>query len=377
LISPTEILACQHFQTFKEIFKTLNLNVGLLTASKSLVYNTQDRKPSSLTKNKLLKSIAIGEIDLVIGTHAIIQEKVNFQDLALVVIDEQHRFGVLQRKSLREKAGLNGAMPHLLSMTATPIPRTLALTIYGDLDLSIINELPPGRKKPITKLVAPENRIKAYEFILEKIKEGRQVFVICPLIDESDKLGVKAVSQEYKKLTEEIFPQLKIGLLHGRLKPKEKDEVMSSFAKGDLDILTATSLVEVGVNVPNASLILIESAERFGLASLHQLRGRVNRSAHQAYCLLFTESQNAKTAERLKVLVDCFDGFKLAEEDLKQRGFGNLLGSRQSGFFSQLKLASLADVKLIEETKKAALELADWDKNIFKKIEPLTDFHPE
>ena len=342
-----------------------------------MVYNTQDQEPSSLTKNKLLKSIAIGEIDLVIGTHAIIQEKVNFQDLALVVIDEQHRFGVLQRKSLREKAGLNGAMPHLLSMTATPIPRTLALTIYGDLDLSIINELPPGRKKPITKLVAPENRIKAYEFILEKIKEGRQVFVICPLIDESDKLGVKAVSQEYKKLTEEIFPQLKIGLLHGRLKPKEKDEVMSSFAKGDLDILTATSLVEVGVNVPNASLILIESAERFGLASLHQLRGRVNRSAHQAYCLLFTESQNAKTAERLKVLVDCFDGFKLAEEDLKQRGFGNLLGSRQSGFFSQLKIASLADAELIEETKKAALELADLDNNIFKKIELPTDFHPE
>lgn len=377
LLAPTEILALQHFQTFKEVFKTLNLNVGLLTASKSLVYNTKDQNFSKLSKAKMLKSTSIGEIDLLIGTHAILSQNLAFQDLALAVIDEQHRFGVAQRKALRGKAGLNGAMPHVLSMTATPIPRTLALTVYGDLELSVISELPPERKKPVTRLVAPQNREKAYEFVLQKIKEGRQAYVICPLIAESDRLGVKAVTVEAEKLKNEIFPQLSIGLLHGKLKPKEKEKAMVDFYNGKTDIMAATSLVEVGVNVPNASVVLIESAERFGLAQLHQLRGRVNRAHYQSYCLLFSETNSEKSLKRLETLVNCFDGFKLAEEDLKERGFGNLLGQEQSGFFSVLKIASLADVKLIEETKKAALELARINQNIFDKIEKPLDFNPE
>ena len=381
---PTEILASQHFLSLKEILKPLDLNVAILTAKKSGVFNTGDEAPSAITKAKLLKSMTLGEIQVVVGTHALIQEKVAFGNLGLVVIDEQHRFGVEQRKAMREKssparpersrgAGNPKTTPHLLSMTATPIPRTLALTLYGDLDLSVLDELPPNRKKPITQLVAPTGREKAYEFILGKVKEGRQIFVVCPLIEESDKLGVKAATEEYQKLSEEIFPQLAIGLLHGRMNIKQKEKVMNDFTSGKIDILAATPVVEVGVNVPNASVILIESAERFGLAQLHQLRGRVNRAHHQSYCFIFTENNSA----RLKLLVDCFDGFKLAEEDLRARGSGNLTGNEQSGFFWQLRIASLSDVKLIEETKKASQELVENYPETLKQLDLTNNIHPE
>jgi len=377
LLAPTEILANQHFESIKELLKPADLNVALLTRTKKLVYNTGDQTASKLSKDKLVKAIKSGEIKLVIGTHAILQETVEFDNLSLVVIDEQHRFGVKQRQTLREKSGNPQTTPHLLSMTATPIPRTLALTIYGDLNLSIIDELPPGRKKPITKLVEPDKRNRAYEFILEKIKEGRQAFVICPLIEESDKLGVKSATEEHQRLSETIFPQLKVGLLHGKLKPAEKEEVMAEFKKGNINILVATSVVEVGVNVPNASLMIIESAQRFGLSQLHQFRGRVNRSNHQAYCLLFTDKASEKSQGRLETLVSCFDGFKLAEEDLKQRGIGNLSGSQQSGWFNQFKIAKLTDIKILEQAKKASLEIADNFPEILKKIAAETSFHPE
>ncbi len=376
LLAPTEILAYQHFLALKEILRPINLNVALLTRSKGEVFNTADQKPSTLSKAKLLKTIANGEIQLIIGTQALLEDKVVFNNLGLVVIDEQHRFGVEQRQKLREKSGDPATTPHFLSMTATPIPRTLALTWYGDLDLSVLDELPPDRKKPITVLFGPAKRNQAYEFILEKIKAGRQCFIICPLIEESDKLGVKAATEEYQKLVEEIFPQLKIGLLHGRLKAKNKDKVMADFANGSTDILVATSVVEVGVNVPNAAVMIIESAERFGLAQLHQFRGRVNRSSHQSHCLLFTNSNSEKSLNRLNTLVNCYDGFKLAEEDLKQRGAGNLTGSQQSGWW-QFKLASFADSKLLEETKKAADLIASDYPEILERLKNRTVIHPE
>ena len=390
LLAPTEILASQHFDSLKKILKSININIALLTRVKHEVLNTADKGVTSISKTKLIRSINNGEIQLTIGTHTLIQETVNFKKLGLVIIDEQHRFGVEQRKILRNKSGNPKTTPHLLSMTATPIPRTLALTVYGDLNLSIIDELPPGRKKPITKLVEQKNRNQAYDFIYKQINQGRQAFVICPLIDESDplrqsvseasKLGIKAVTEEYKKLSKDIFPELKIGLLHGKLKPKEKDEIMQKFANNTIQILVSTSVVEVGVNIPNANVMIIESAERFGLSQLHQFRGRVNRSLHQSYCFLFSENNLAKTSTRLKALVDCFDGFKLAEIDLTQRGSGSLFGTKQSGFFSDLKIASLTDVKLIEETKKALNQIIKNDpqlKNFSKIKQILTNIHPE
>ena len=312
-----------------------------------------------------------------VGTHALLQENVVFKNLGMAIIDEQHRFGVEQRKTLRDKSGNPKTAPHLLSMTATPIPRTLALTVYGNLDISVINELPPNRKRPITKLVNSNNRARAYDFIRQQIKAGRQAFVICPLIEESDKLGVKAVTAEHQKLDKEIFPELKVGLLHGRLKPKAKEEVMSKFAQGHLDILVATAVIEVGVNVPNANVMIIESAERFGLSQLHQFRGRIQRSSYQPYCFLFTESDAEKILTRLKIVIDCYDGFKLAEEDLKLRGFGDLSGTQQTGFYSNLKIAKLTDVKLIEETKKAATEIISGFPHILDRIKLNTIIHPE
>ncbi|MBU1131236.1 ATP-dependent DNA helicase RecG [Patescibacteria group bacterium] len=377
VLAPTEILASQHFQSFRELLKPVECCLALLTSGKQMIINTTDEEPEKISKAKLLKLIAAGEIDLVIGTHALIQEKVEFKNLGLVIIDEQHRFGVDQRKAIREKSGDAATTPHLLSMTATPIPRTLALTIYGNLDLSIIDELPPGRKKPETKLVEPQQRKQAYDFIKNQIKQGRQGLVICPLIEESDKLGVKAATEEYQKLSAEVFSDLKIGLLHGKLKPKVKEEVMNKFHQGKLDLLVTTSVVEVGVNVPNANVMIIESAERFGLAQLHQFRGRVNRSSRQSYCFLFTESSAEKSIRRLKTLVGCFDGFKLAEEDLKIRGSGNLIGSKQTGFFTTLKIAKLTDVELIEETKKASQIIVEEFPEILETIKLAGDVHPE
>lgn len=359
LMAPTEILAKQHFETFKRLLQKFNLKIGLLTGSENIVNSAK------VKRLQMKKNIKAGKINLVIGTHALIQEDVAFKKLALVVVDEQHRFGVTQRAALQKKIcqiedGLP-TIPHLLSMTATPIPRTLSLTLYGDLDISLLREMPKGRQKIITRIVPPDQRQKAYDFVRNQIKQKRQVFVICPLIEESEKLSakigqteVKSVTREYEKLSKEIFPDLKIAMLHGRMKVKEKDETMKKFQEGKTDILVSTSVIEVGIDIPNATLMLIESAERFGLAQLHQFRGRIGRGEHQSYCFLFTESSVQKTSRRLSALLTCKDGFELAEKDLKLRGPGDFFGERQWGL-PDLTMSCLDDVELIKKARQAAL----------------------
>ncbi len=344
LMAPTEILAKQHFQTFKNFLKKSNLNIGLLT-------RTEKSHP------QLKKQIAQGKVDIIIGTHALIQEDLNFKNLCLAIVDEQHRFGVLQRAALQKKVyqieDSLPTVPHLLSMTATPIPRTLALTIYGNLDISLIKELPKNRQKIITEIVAPNNREKAYNSIRDQVKQKKQVFVICPLIDESDKLSVKSVTQEYEKLSQKVFPKLRIAMLHGKLKSKEKEEIMKKFKQGKIDILVSTSVVEVGVDISNATVMLIEGADRFGLAQLHQFRGRISRGADQSYCFLFTDSTFQKTHQRLKAILTAKDGFELAEKDLKIRRPGNFIGTQQWGI-PDLAMSSLNDLELIKKTREAA-----------------------
>ena len=374
LMVPTEILAKQHFSSINKLLAKQNIKICLLTNSeqKTNAYDIKE-KSKAKTKQKIFELIKKGKIDIIIGTHALIQEKLEFNNLALAIIDEQHRFGVEQRKILIEKARNNkntkcppGAkchldkknQLHLLSMTATPIPRSLALTIYGDLDISIINKMPPGRKTIITRVVSEGNREKAYEFIKNLISKNQQVFVICPLIDISDKLGVKSVKEEYEKLDKKIFPNLKIGLLHGRIKPKEKNKIMADFLANKINILVSTSVVEVGVDIPNASIMMIEGADRFGLAQLHQFRGRIGRGKNQSYCLLFTDSNSPKTLNRLNAMAKYTDGFSLAEIDLQHRGPGEVYGTAQKGF-PELKIASLFDYELIKAAKHEA-------KNIFK-----------
>jgi ATP-dependent DNA helicase RecG len=365
-MAPTEILAKQHFQTFKKLLGQQKIKVALLTGSEKSL----DDKPE-ISEKKLIKNIKDGKIDLIIGTHALIQDKIEFNNLGLAIIDEQHRFGVEQRKKLKDKS--RTLTPHFLSMTATPIPRSLALIVYGDLDLSIIREMPAGRKKIITKLVSEANRLKAYQFIKAEIKKGRQVFVICPLIDPSDKLGVKSATDEYKKLSKNIFPDLNIGLLHGKLKAEEKDRVMNEFKENKIQILVSTSVIEVGIDIPNATIMMIEGADRFGLAQLHQFRGRVGRGEHQSYCFLFTDNGSDKTMERLSALIKSNDGFKLAEYDLEFRGPGQVYGVRQSGM-PDFKIASLNDLDLINLTKKEAKDFLDkYDVNNFPELKVKLD----
>ena len=381
LMAPTEVLAAQHFQTVSKLFKKFKVSIGLLTRSEKKL-NGQ-----AVSQKEILKKILSGKVNIVIGTHAIIQAKVNFHKLGLVIIDEQHRFGVDQRKTLKQKTKnqklmnkeqeisgskfkvhsskftVQSSVPHLLSMTATPIPRSLALTLYGDLDLSLITEMPKDRKKIITKIVPPEKRKLAYEFISKEINNKRQVFVICPLIEESDKLGVKAATLEYKKLQESVFPEFTVGLLHGKLKAAVKTKVMQEFAQNKINILVATAVVEVGVDIPNASVMMIEGAERFGLAQLHQFRGRVGRAEHQSYCFIFTESDNDKTLRRLEALISSRNGFELAEKDLAFRGPGEIYGLRQSGF-PDLKIAKLTDQLLIQQSKEAAANIFTADPQL-------------
>ncbi|MFA6098871.1 MAG: ATP-dependent DNA helicase RecG [Patescibacteria group bacterium] len=359
LMTPTEILASQHYQTISSLFKKMKVPPALLTRTEKKIGGKKT------TEKNILRQISLGQVKIIIGTHALIQKKVNFKNLGLVIIDEQHRFGVDQRKLLKQKTLDSDLTPHLLSMTATPIPRSLALTLYGDLDLSVLTEMPKGRKKILTKIVPPEKRQLAYDFIRGEIKKGRQVFVICPLIEESDKLGVKAATQEYEKLRKKVFPELQIGLLHGKLKAEVKDAVMCRFQKNIINILVATSVVEVGIDVPNASVMMIEGAERFGLAQLHQFRGRVGRAEHQSYCFVFTDSSSEKTAARLQALVTAKNGFELAEKDLEFRGPGEIYGLRQSGF-PDLKIAKLSDFQLIEQTKKAAESIFTSDPSLKK-----------
>ena len=366
-MAPTEILSRQHFEKISSLLQNFNISVGLLTSSEAKIAK------GKISKKEFIKKVENGEISVVIGTHSLIQKNVIFKNLALIIIDEQHRFGVNQRAAIADHH--KESIPHLLSMSATPIPRTLGLTVWGDLDLSFIKEMPRGRKKIITKIIRPEKRGLAYEFIKDEIKKGRQAFVVCPLIEESEKLSkrspegieIKAAKKEYERLKTEVFPYLKIGLLHGRMKAKEKEKMMSEFLNKDLNILVSTSVVEVGIDVPNATVMMIEGADRFGLASLYQFRGRVGRSEHQSYCLLLTDSPpdgraGAFTAvhERLKAIESAKNGFELAEQDLLIRGPGDFAGVRQSGL-PDLAMASLTDLKLIEETREAAKTILNAD----------------
>ncbi len=348
ILSPTEVLAQQHYANLLKLFKNDNFDLILLTSSQTRLNGNPVSRPT------LLGQIASGKAKIILGTHALLEKEVKFGKLALVVIDEQHRFGVAQRSALKQ---LNNT--HLLTMSATPIPRTLALTLYGDLDLSRLTQLPAGRLKITTKIVAEENRQLAYGFIGKQISAGRQAFVICPLIDESDKLGVKSAPAEYKKLSEEIFPHLKIGLLHGKMKPADKELVMQQFKDNILNILVSTSVIEVGVDVPNATVMMIEGAERFGLAQLHQFRGRVGRSEHKSYCFLFSEDPQAIQNPRLQALVENSNGFELAEKDLQIRGAGDLYGTKQSGY--DFKIANLSNLDLVQRTRDYAESLLEQD----------------
>jgi len=300
-----------------------------------------------------------GDIDIVIGTHALVQKGVEFHQLGLAVVDEQHRFGVEQRSALREK----GFNPHMLVMTATPIPRTLALTLYGDLDISVIDELPPGRQMVKTKWLKPQQRDSAYAFIRRQVAEGRQAFIICPLIEESEAVAAQAAVVEYERLSQEIFPDLRLGLLHGRLSAGDKDEVMNRFRSGGLDILVSTPVVEVGIDVPNATVMLVESADRFGLSQLHQFRGRVGRGQEQSYCMLLAENPSEVGRERLDIIENVQDGFQLAEEDLRLRGPGEFFGTRQSGL-PDLRMAKLSDVALLEMARSEAINLFQIDPGL-------------
>lgn len=356
-MAPTEVLALQHYHTLLKLLGG-NHTIALWTRG----YRFISGHNGMLTKSRLKKDVASGAIDLVVGTHALIQEDVAFKNLSFAIIDEQHRFGVSSRKALRDKGGQE-TTPHLLSMTATPIPRTLALTLYGDLDISLIDTLPGGRKKIETEIIDQRHRGKAYAFIKEQAMAGRQIFVICPLIEFSDKLGYRSVTTEYEKLKEHVFPDLRIGMLHGKMKTEDKESVITAMAHHDIDILVATSVIEVGIDIPNATVMMIEGADRFGLAQLHQFRGRVGRSVHQSYCLLFTESTSEQTVQRLRALVDSADGFALAERDLELRGPGELYGTRQSGE-PDVMLANLLNAPLLKETKDAAENLLKGDPDL-------------
>lgn len=305
---------------------------------------------SEAERQEIYAGLADGSIDVIIGTHALIQEGVQFNALGLAVIDEQHRFGVEQRGTLRSK----GTNPHLLVMTATPIPRTLALTLYADLDLTIIDEIPPGRTPIDTRVIGLSERERAYGFIQSQIAKGRQAFIVYPLVEASEKLDdVGAATDEYERLSKEVFHQQRVGLLHGRMTPSEKEDVMATFARGELDILVSTSVVEVGIDVPNASVILIENAERFGLAQLHQFRGRVGRGAHKSFCILVSAAPTSDAQQRLQALEDTTDGFKLAEIDWKLRGAGDILGLRQSGG-AEFRLTEAVNPRLVELAQREA-----------------------
>lgn len=371
-MAPTEILARQHFESFIEYFKHIpNIGIGLITGNECRKFPSKlEDGHTHLSRTQLLKWVADGRIPILIGTHSLITKTVKFKNLAYVIIDEQHRFGVMQRAKLTRKDSDKAKVPHLLTMTATPIPRTLALTIYGDLDLTLLDEMPRGRKEIITEIIAPDKRAETYEFIRTQIKAGRQAYVICPRIDEPDPdkemaLNAKSVTAEQIKLGEQIFPELVVGLVHGKMKPADKEEMMSEFTAGKIDILVATSVIEVGVNVPNSTIIVIEGAERFGLAQLHQLRGRVIRGNHQAYCFLFSETKSAKSFARLKALKTAKNGFELAEQDLALRGAGGLTVGKQWGI-SDIGMEAIKNIKMVEAARTEAQRLLKENLEIDK-----------
>ncbi len=379
-MAPTEILAKQHFESFIKYFDGTDVEIGLLTGSGCAKFpsKTDADKITKVSRKQLISWLSDGRISIVIGTHSLIQESIQFDSLALIIIDEQHRFGVKQRKLLATKKGeKKKELPHLLSMTATPIPRTLALTLFGDLDLTVIDAMPLERKKVITEIIPSKDRTATYEKIRKELQDGRQVYVICPRIDEQDEEEkqvrlLKSVKEEAKRLSEEIFPEFVVDILHSKMKKEEKEEVMQDFLDKKSDILVATSVVEVGVNVPNATVIIIEHADRFGLAQLHQLRGRVGRREYQSYCYLFTESYGETTRTRLSALVNAKNGFELAEQDMLARGIGTLMDGKQWGI-SDLAMEAIKNPKLVEVARDEAKELLDNDEKLenFPELEEI------
>ena len=364
---PTEILAKQHFASFIEYFKDHPIKIGLITGKECYKFPSkiQGEEATRISKAQLLKWVKQGEIPIVIGTHALIQKSVEFKHLAYAIIDEQHRFGKVQRQKIVQK---DAVAPHLLSMTATPIPRTLALTIYGDLDLTVMDQMPKGRKPIKTTIVKENTRDKMYEHIRSELETGRQAYVICPRINEPDPtkekaLIAKSVKEECARLKKDVFPEYRIDILHSKMTPAEKEDVMNRFEAHEIDILVATSVVEVGVNVPNATVIIIEGAERFGLAQLHQLRGRVIRSEHQAYCYVYPETFGPTTEERLKALTTAKNGFELAEYDLSLRGSGELYGNRQWGM-SDVAMEAIRNIKMVEAARTEAQKIVDKDATL-------------
>ncbi|MDY0303006.1 MAG: ATP-dependent DNA helicase RecG, partial [Candidatus Moranbacteria bacterium] len=406
IMAPTEVLAFQHFKSFSKMLADSDISVGLLTNSYKLVAGTnkkvishqssvierdsklsesknsnikkliQNSNPSvatdglkiqnsNLIREKLLAKIKKGSIDIIIGTHAIIQKDIRFKNLALIIIDEQHRFGVAQRSYLQQKIseindGLPDTIPHFLTMTATPIPRTISMTLLGSLDVSLIAQMPKNRKPIITRMVLPQKQTEIYNFIKEEIKKGRQAFVILPLVEESEKLtDLKAAISEHERLSRDIFPEFKLGLLHGRMKGKEKEAIMLSFKKRELDILVSTSVIEVGIDIPNATVMIIEEAHRFGLSQLHQFRGRVGRGEHQSYCFLFAKSKT----DRLNILEKYTDGFKVAQKDLELRGPGEFLGNRQSGL-ADGTMQNITNIKMIKCASQEAEKIIAQDPDL-------------
>src|SRR5581483_6125821 len=380
-MAPTEILAKQHFKSITDMLKNFDVSVGLLTGKEAIIF--RNAESFTVKKQTLLEDLKNGRIDILLGTHALIQKDISFKNLAFVIVDEQHRFGVRQRAELMKNPLL---VPHLLSMTATPIPRTLALSVYGDLDISLITEMPKNRKKIQTMVVEPKDRNAAYAFIRKEVQEGKGVFVICPKIESKtlpenpdavssgsfsphQDLGIlgiteiKSVKQEYEKLSKDIFPDLRITMLHGKMAAKEKERIMQDFKTGQVDILISTSVVEVGVDVPRATVMMIEGAERFGLAQLHQFRGRVGRSDMQSYCFLFTTEASQLNRKRLTAMVEYHNGFDLAQKDLEIRGPGQLYGSQQWGL-PDFAMEGILNVFLVEKTRAAAKELLEQDPEL-------------
>lgn len=348
LMAPTEILAAQHFESLSKMYAGTGIRVALLTGSLT---------PAK--RRKLLEQLESGEIDLAVGTHALITDTVRFHNLSLVVTDEQHRFGVAQRTALAEK----GEHAHMLVMSATPIPRTLALMIYGDLDLSVLDERPPGRQPIASYRIDSSKRQRAYGYIRRHIEQGRQGYIICPLVEEGES-DMASVTEYTRRLREEVFPDLRIGMLHGKMKPKEKDAVMTAFAAGELDLLVSTTVVEVGVDVPNAVIMLIENAERYGLSQLHQLRGRIGRGKYPSTCIFLSDARGEEANERLKIMCSTDDGFKIADEDLRLRGPGDFFGSRQHGL-PQLRIANMADdIEVLRQAQACAKELLAKDPEL-------------
>jgi ATP-dependent DNA helicase RecG len=349
-MAPTEILAVQHYLVMKRYFTALGLQVCLLTG-----------KQGKKERQAILSSLASGEVHIAVGTHAMIGEGVNYKALALVIIDEQHRFGVLQRKALQEKA-LN---PHVLLMTATPIPRTLAMGVFGDLDVSVIRQMPPGRSPVRTLLLQEHDRPKVREFLRSSVAEGRQGYIVYPLVEESEKMDLKAAVESFGELSTEVFPDLRLGLIHGQMTPDLKEDVMERFRQGELDILVGTTVIEVGVDVPNATVMVIEHAERFGLAQLHQLRGRVGRGEHRSTCFMLASLMTGDARERLDAMVSSMDGFVISEIDARIRGAGNILGKEQSGTLSGLRIADISsDFAIMQSARQAAFDLVEMDSDL-------------